>query len=697
MKGSGLTITRPIDLSEAPKLADYDDLDFKYTFSKNRIKWIKNIYPYSYIFLEIPGLIEWEKFQYRGPCQICTINEEEVVVDNPTFNPNSVESNTSTVVTHLTGLASSTKDLPKCIFFGGCVYEILSRKYPNVNLNQFIDPTGDVDVLLFLPKIKILNENIEQSPRKLDQDLHQDSYIFVISDKTTKTEPTWLNSYICALGKWLVESIYNILTLEFETPDKIKTMFPDIEEFDFREYDELKDYYRKPELGFNLMNIHNLIYIASFITLDMYKIQIIMKIGNEIDHVFEFVYAGLIQSYTQQALGVGVTYLVNKRPFVSIDINGNTYNIEEVRNLIEGNLDAYLVRNNTIYQKTKSSYHKALNHVGRLLYLLELHYQNTTTTIRYGNTFYNSIPLSSNKSDFFFNIMIELLFNPPETKYDKYKKSDADKYKSMIYINDFGIDQLNKLLMMNPQLGNYNKYTIIAEYILNNLYFFYVKNSRLIKIPCIDIIIGYNKYFNKTNTPLFNKNYYFRNKLTDVQYQTLHDVFIYEYITDNERIQHNKAAIKIQSFLKKKTMEMKPTEETLRPPRHDTYNPQQLLFEEPTLRRLFKEFVKENLELEKRLKLEELEKRNKAAKKINRQFKTFKFRKNLKNAKSRAKSRRRSRSSTLTELDVPELERSDLDLLFPTRNIPKALSLTSSLTSKSKQNHSTKRKQYNSI
>ena len=52
MKGGGLTFSKV--LSEAPKLTNYDDLDFRYTFSKNRIKWITNIYPYSYIFLEIP-------------------------------------------------------------------------------------------------------------------------------------------------------------------------------------------------------------------------------------------------------------------------------------------------------------------------------------------------------------------------------------------------------------------------------------------------------------------------------------------------------------------------------------------------------------------------------------------------------------------------------------------------------------------
>ena len=661
MRGSGLTITRPFDLSQATKLADYDDLDFKYTFSKNRIKWIKNIYPYSYIFLEIPGLIDWSHFHYRGPCQICIRNEEEGEEKEegvPTFNQNLDVVDDNDSVTHSTGVASSTNDLPKCIFFGGCVYEILSRKYPNVNLNQFIDPTGDVDVALFLPKIQILNDNIEQPPRKLGQS----SYIFVKSDKTNETEPTWLNSYICALGKWLVESIYNILISEFEIPDKIRTMFPNIEEFEFNRYSELKDYYRKPELGFNLMNIHNLIYIASFITGNMYKIQIIMKIGNEIDHVFEFVYSGLTStSYTVNDDGVGFT-ITKTRPFVSININEITYNIEVVSNLIEGNLDAYLYRNKVIYDKTKSSYHKALNHVGRLLYLLELHYQNTTTTIQYGRKVYNSIPLSSTKFDFFFNIMITTLFEQADKKYDKYKISDADKYKSMIYINDFGIDQLNLLLTMNPQLGsNHDKLTIIAHYILNNLYFFYVKNSRLIKIPCIDIIIGYNKYFNDTKTPgnYFSKNFYFRNKLTDLQYQTLHDAFIYEYVTENDRdrIQHNTAAIKIQSFLKKKTMKMKPTEEILRPPRHDTYNPQQL-FEESTVRRLFKQFVKANLELEKI---------NEAATKIHRQYKTHKFRKIL---KMRATARR-----------------------FPTRNILKAVSLTS----KSKQNHSAKRKQYNSI
>jgi hypothetical protein len=679
MRGSGLAITRPIGLSEAPQLAHYNDLDFKYTFNKNRIKWIKNIYPYSYIFLEIPGLIEWENFKYRGPCQICIRNEEEEEEEEgvPTFNLtlDVVDDNDS--VTRSTALASSTNDLPKCIFFGGCVYEILSRKYPNVNLNQFIDPTGDVDILLQLPKIQILNDNYENAPRKLDQN----SYIFDKSDKTNETDPTWLNSYICALGKWLVESITNVLESEFDTPDKIRTMFKDIKDFELDRYSELEEYYKKPELGYNIKNIHNLIYIASFITGDMYKIQIIMKIGDEIDHVLEFVYTDLISSYTVSDEGKGFTN-ISSRPFVTIDINGTKYNIDEVRKLIEGNMDAYLFRNRVINDKNKSAYHKALNHVGRLLYLLELHYQNTTTTRRYGRTEYNYLVLSSNKQDTFFNRIITTFFQQPDRA--------IEKFQNMIYINDFDKEQI--LNMTNLKV--IERMTIIAEYMLNNLYFFYVKNSQLIKIPFIDIIIGYNKYFNVVMIGInyFIKNFYFMNKLTDIQYQALHDVFIQEYVTENDRIQHNTAAIKIQSLLK--TLVKKKTMKPIDQLRHDTYNPQQL-FEETTLQQLFKKFVRENLELERK---------KKAAKTIYRQYKTFKFRKNLKSrrtarssSKSKSKSSSKSRSSSKSKSssleDVPELERSDLDLLFPTRNILKGVSLTS----KSKQNHSAKRKQYNSI
>ena len=56
----------------------------------------------------------------------------------------------------------------------------------------------------------------------------------------------------------------------------------------------------------------------------------------------------------------------------------------------------------------------------------------------------------------------------------------------------------------------------------------------------------------------------------------------------------------------------------------------------------------------------------------------------------RTTAKSRAKSSKL--VDVPELERSDLDFLFPTRNILKA----ESLTSKSKKK-SAKRKKYNSI
>jgi|688.fasta_scaffold36384_2 hypothetical protein len=650
MKGGGLTFSTV--LSDAPKLTNYDNLDFRYTFSKNRIKWITNIYPYSYIFLEIPNLIEWNEFQYIGSCEICTQNPEdnpeENPEDNPTFNPNLISNDE--LYKYSIGLVSSTSDLPKYIFFGGCVYEIISRKYPKVNLNEFIDPTGDIDILLQLPKLKLLNTDIKND---VPTNFNQDYYFFVQSDKTNETDPpTWLNSYICALGKWLVESITNVLTLELDTPEKIRTMFPDIKEFDIDRYDELKPYYKKEKLGYNLKDIHGLIYIASFIVGDMYKIQVIMKIGNEIDHVLEFVYAGIVCKHKSY-------FRTNNKDetYFNIDINGIEYKIDDVSELIIGNLSAYAIRNKIIHEKYKISYHKAINHVGRLLYLLELEYQYTTPRKGWGKD-YNYLVLSSKKSEIFFSKMISILFEPA---YDTF-----EQFQSMIYINNFDKDQILK----TTNIKYNDKMTIIAEYMLHNLYFFYVKNSRLIKIPFIDIIIGYNKYFNLIRIPgnYFIKNYYFINKLTDFQYQTLHDVFIQEYITENERIHHNKAAIKIQSFFTRKIKPIK----TFDPLRHDTYNPIQL-FEETTLQRLFKQFVRENLE-------------KKAAKKIQQQLKTYKFRKAI---KMRTTAKSRARTSEFD--DVPELERSDLDLLFPTRNILKANSLTS------KKNYSAKRKQYNSI
>jgi len=119
MRGGGLTITKPL----TTKLQNYDDLDFRYTFNVNRIKWIKNIYPYSYLFLEIPGLIEWDTFEYNGICQICKEDEE----DEEDEDEDEYDGEHEFTYTDSIGVVSSTSDLPKYIFFGGCAYEILSR------------------------------------------------------------------------------------------------------------------------------------------------------------------------------------------------------------------------------------------------------------------------------------------------------------------------------------------------------------------------------------------------------------------------------------------------------------------------------------------------------------------------------------------------------------------------------------------
>jgi hypothetical protein len=92
---------------------------FKYTFNEDRKLFIGAIYSYApYLIACITG-IPFDSYSYKDD------------------------------------IYSSNNNKPTYSFLGGVVYEILNKKFTNIDLYDYCDPTSDIDVSLYPPKLEM--------------------------------------------------------------------------------------------------------------------------------------------------------------------------------------------------------------------------------------------------------------------------------------------------------------------------------------------------------------------------------------------------------------------------------------------------------------------------------------------------------------------------------------------------------------
>lgn len=251
--------------------------------------------------------------------------------------------------------------------FGGMVYNILYKNIAKIDLNNFVDHTSDIDILINPPIFSNnYNENINNHIRKLQElkgikDIYCIANIFVDNNGKKK-----LNSFYEIYSS----QIYNELLqkLNSENIDMSNTV-----KFDLNEYDE---YTSNREASKNVF-LHNEIgnaHLIRFFYVDMLKIQFVLKIQDDnetiIDHLFEIVFTlhdtEYHHNYNKPIQREKLFDTIN----VSLDNNINTdINIQTIKDLIDHNFQAYMFRKQLFEDKY---HHKPINHVGRLLYLLFL-------------------------------------------------------------------------------------------------------------------------------------------------------------------------------------------------------------------------------------------------------------------------------------------------------------------------------------
>lgn len=355
---------------------------FKYTDNLERQLFIQEIYPY-YDFFMLLGLSvnkECKNYQYEGINDIFNDNELEGALEPLDYLLVSSNNNNGNI------------SRPYCVFFGGCVYEILYKKYGNntkynnVDLHRYCDATGDIDIKLFFPELK-LNRQLE------DPDIQPVISFFNRENK--------INPFFRDFTSWVFDLLVYLFTHNelISNEDDLNGMFPNIVDFDIDEYDHIPDEFKHDDYGFKIQRVGKF-YVIAFLEGTMFKIQIVCKVVKNgitvIDHLLEFVCSNFCQKrigpyddhITSNLLGNDTGKLrdqIQNKFIKKINFSRfeeDSFYIQSYTTLIYGNVSGYKDRhkiigepNNPIW-KGKLIRHKAINHVARIFYLFELFYQN---------------------------------------------------------------------------------------------------------------------------------------------------------------------------------------------------------------------------------------------------------------------------------------------------------------------------------
>lgn len=368
---------------------------FKYTDNLERQIFIQEIYPYFDLFMLIPIAVtkECKNYYYEGVDDIFVITgeDDDEVEYLGEYNVSSKTNN-------------GKPSRPGCSLFGGCVYEILYKKYGNnikynnVDLHKYCDATGDIDIKLFFPNLQINDEIKERYP--------------VISFFNRENK---INSFFRHFTGWIFDLVVDIFTHNeiIQNEEQLNYMFPNTVDFDINEYDQIDEIVKNDDYGFRFRKVGNF-YVLGYYEESMFKTQIICKVVKDgisvIDHLLEFVCSNYFnlpngykipsdEQFSQQLSNNGNNLLNNnyignyEQQISNLLITPISFSnlkeqfkqdiyIQTYTKLIDGNISGYKERYTSISDpgdpkwRGKKYRHKGLNHIARLFYLFEFFYQN---------------------------------------------------------------------------------------------------------------------------------------------------------------------------------------------------------------------------------------------------------------------------------------------------------------------------------
>lgn len=370
------------------------EYDFKYTFDISRQNWIKSVYPYLENLLNIVVNIPYDTYNYNGDI-VYTYSGVLKEYDESYKPQTSMEDLPNPIIRQST-FRVEKKNSVSYNFFGGICFELLNDSYPNVNLYDYVDPTSDIDILITAvmpePHTTMYAELFKKHNKDFEEIIHDYKLVIEPSLEEPGLIP-YLNPYFMHLSNFIFESMLE--QLNDLTPNFINSV-----PFDIDEYTQIDDQVKTGILGFRVVNIHNsnaklIRYLDS--NLKTLRIQIILKIviGDEtiIDHLLEFLFypptpmpkpwsilnithlvenpnVDEVSKKVEEAKKIEAETNVKQQIWILTKIDKPVV-ISELYTLFDDNLEAYKKREFELKQEGPRR-HKPINHITRVIYLLDL-------------------------------------------------------------------------------------------------------------------------------------------------------------------------------------------------------------------------------------------------------------------------------------------------------------------------------------
>jgi hypothetical protein len=314
---------------------------FKYTKEPDRQNWVNNTREIIDKF--IPLLTKEIDYSFNQPQYVDITFYKHPINDNPN-NDEGEFYNTETY------LMKPSKPF-KYKLLGGIVYRLLEMKYPDSNLNYFVDDTGDIDMSIVYPSF----EENEEINKKIIDDNNTLSFNINKFNKEGK-----LNCFYENNSKQLFDQIHNKI-IEYNNNNTNNNIFDNLVEINFSDYYECKETEILDNKDIGLAKLVRFVNGSK----SMIKIQLILKYADtSIDHIFEIIF--ILADFTSIDF---FKQIMNEPIEVKIPSLNNKINIQPINGLIVDNIDAYIVRKELMASDKR---HKPLNHIGRLLYLFNL-------------------------------------------------------------------------------------------------------------------------------------------------------------------------------------------------------------------------------------------------------------------------------------------------------------------------------------
>jgi len=458
-------------------LREVDDSDFKYTLDAGRIEFIKAIYPHLDTIVNNINGIKWGSYSYTGPdilTKVFTHVHGDVLEDNSTaFVPPSEDEEVAKVVFLKTvPVYIRNTDPIDITYLGGIVYELLNKTYnETVGLLQYCDPTSDIDINVNkIPNqiIEIYNDSKIQITQ--NQSLPTEGHVITVDGgKTVKVDYTDLinmsdrvlpdhdfkfysdsgftfirnfydferkiTPYYQDLTRWVFAEFEKCFENENLTRLTNSDQFYDLQKDDLMEYHELSGLVDDVEQGYLTKKIGKC-FLIGFLTRNgginpeddispinknarMYKIQLIAKTNGKnrkYDHMME-----MIINFEYDSVGTSL----NK----SNEMNIHGYNSiahvyhQSITKLMSDNATALKDRQSFIEKLSEEHIHKAINHIKRMLYLIEIINKNKNRFFkldRWGIRFDPSSPVIT-----FYNYIKLMIKNKKRLPIKAYQAPDG--------------------------------------------------------------------------------------------------------------------------------------------------------------------------------------------------------------------------------------------------------------------------------